>query len=100
MKRNGWVHLVLGGALVLGVGTAVAQGPGGHHGPFGGPMELMGFEGMLGDLHVNYEADLAGRDDDHQSHGPRRCLPRQTRPLSQGSHFYRRGTASGNRWHA
>jgi hypothetical protein len=49
MKRNGWVHLVLGGALVLGVGTAVAQGPGGgHHGPFGGPMELMGFEGMHG----------------------------------------------------
>jgi hypothetical protein len=48
MKRNGWMHLVLGGALVLGVGTAVAQGPGGHHGPFGGPMELMGFEGMHG----------------------------------------------------
>jgi hypothetical protein len=49
MKRNSWMHLVLGGALVLGVGTAVAQGPGGgHHGPFGGPMELMGFEGMHG----------------------------------------------------
>ena len=49
MKRNGWVHLVLGGALVLGVGTAIAQGPGGgHHGPFGGPMELLGFEGMHG----------------------------------------------------
>ena len=49
MKRNGWVHLVLGGILVLGVGTAVAQGPGGgHRGPFGGPMELMGFEGMHG----------------------------------------------------
>ena len=49
MKRNGWVRLVLGGALVLGVGTAVAQGPGGgHRGPFGGPMELMGFEGMHG----------------------------------------------------
>jgi hypothetical protein len=49
MKRNGWVHLVVGGALVLGVGTAIAQGPGGgHHGPFGGPMELMGFEGMHG----------------------------------------------------
>jgi hypothetical protein len=48
MKRNGWMHLVLGGALVLGVGTAVAQGPGGHHSPFGGPMELMGFEGMHG----------------------------------------------------
>ena len=49
MKRNGWMHLVLGGALVLGVGTALAQGPGGgHRGPFGGPMELMGFEGMHG----------------------------------------------------
>jgi hypothetical protein len=49
MKRNGWMHLVLGGVLVLGVGTAVAQGPGGGHGgPFGGPMELMGFEGMHG----------------------------------------------------
>jgi hypothetical protein len=49
MKRNGWMHLVLGAALVLGVGTAVAQGPGGgHRGPFGGPMELMGFEGMHG----------------------------------------------------
>ena len=49
MKRNGWMHVVLGGALVLGVGTANAQGPGGgHHGPFGGPMELMGFEGMHG----------------------------------------------------
>jgi hypothetical protein len=47
MKRNGLMHLVLGGAVALGVGTAVAQGPGGgHHGPFGGPMELMGFEGM------------------------------------------------------
>src|ERR1700732_183458 len=49
MKRNGWMHLVLGGAFVLGVGTAAAQGPGGgHHGLFGGPMELMGFEGMHG----------------------------------------------------
>jgi hypothetical protein len=49
MKRNGWMHLVFGGALVLGVGTALAQGPGGgHRGPFGGPMELMGFEGMHG----------------------------------------------------
>jgi hypothetical protein len=49
MKRNGWMHLVLGGALVLGAGTAKAQGPGGGHpGPFGGPMELMGFEGMHG----------------------------------------------------
>jgi hypothetical protein len=48
MKRNWWMHLVVGSALVLGVGTAVAQGPGGHHSPFGGPMELMGFEGMHG----------------------------------------------------
>src|ERR1700688_4498277 len=49
MKRNGWRHLVLSGALVLGVGTANAQRPGGgHRGPFGGPMELMGFEGMHG----------------------------------------------------
>jgi hypothetical protein len=47
MKRNRWMHLVLGGALVLSAITARAQGPGGgHHGPFGGPMELMGFEGM------------------------------------------------------
>jgi len=43
------MYLVLGGALVLGVGTAAAQGPGGgHRGPFGGPMELMGFEGVHG----------------------------------------------------
>ncbi|HEX3544076.1 MAG TPA: hypothetical protein VHT31_06080 [Candidatus Acidoferrum sp.] len=49
MKRNGWMHLVLGGALVLSAATARAQGPGGgHHGRFGGPMELMGFEGMHG----------------------------------------------------
>ncbi|MDQ1410931.1 MAG: hypothetical protein QOJ41_2666 [Acidobacteriaceae bacterium] len=49
MKRNGWMHVVLGGALVLAAGTANAQGPGGgHHGPFGGPVELMGFEGMHG----------------------------------------------------
>jgi hypothetical protein len=49
MKRNGWMNLVLGGVLVLGAGTAKAQGPGGGHpGPFGGPMELMGFEGMHG----------------------------------------------------
>src|ERR1700731_5341484 len=40
---------VLGGALVLGVGTANAQGPGGcHHGPFGGPRGLGGCEGMHG----------------------------------------------------
>jgi len=49
MMRNGWMRLVLGGALVLCAGTAKAQGPGGGHpGPFGGPMELMGFEGMHG----------------------------------------------------
>jgi hypothetical protein len=49
MKRNGWMHFILGGALVLGAVMAHAQGPGGgHHGPFGGPMELMGFEGMHG----------------------------------------------------
>lgn len=49
MKRNGWIHFVLGGAVVLSAATARAQGPGrGHHGPFGGPMELMGFEGMHG----------------------------------------------------
>src|ERR1700738_1628975 len=49
MKRNCWMHLVLGGALVLGTGTATAQGPGGGHpGPLGGPMELLGFEGMHG----------------------------------------------------
>src|SRR6202030_4669206 len=49
MMRSGLMHLVLGGALVLGAGTVKAQGPGGGHpGPFGGPMELMGFEGMHG----------------------------------------------------
>src|ERR1700693_1893747 len=49
MKRNGWTHVVLGGALVLGVGMPNAQGPGGGHpGPFGGPMEVMGFEGVHG----------------------------------------------------
>jgi hypothetical protein len=49
MKRNGWTHFILGGALVLGAVMAHAQGlGGGHHGPFGGPMELMGFEGMHG----------------------------------------------------
>ena len=49
MKRPGWMKLVLGGVLVLSAGTAKAQGPGGGHpGPFGGPMELMGFEGMHG----------------------------------------------------
>jgi hypothetical protein len=53
MTRSGWMHLVLSGALVLGAGTVNAQGPGpggeGHPPPdFGGPMELMGFEGMHG----------------------------------------------------
>jgi hypothetical protein len=50
MKRSPWVALILGSALVVGAGVASAQGPGrGHHPPpFGGPMELMGFEGMHG----------------------------------------------------
>jgi hypothetical protein len=49
MKRNSWRHLILGVVLVVAAGAANAQGPGaGHHGPFGGPMELMGFEGMHG----------------------------------------------------
>src|SRR5277367_6480141 len=45
MNRNTWMSLVAGGALILTAGTARAQGP--HHGGpgFGGPMELMGFEG-------------------------------------------------------
>lgn len=56
MTRSGWLNVVLGGALMLGAGTARAQGPGPGgpggpgegHPPFGGPMELMGFEGMHG----------------------------------------------------
>lgn len=46
MKRNTWMHLIVGGALILTAGTAHGQGP--HHGGpgfGGGPMELMGFEG-------------------------------------------------------
>ncbi len=48
MNRNTWMSLVAGGALILTAGTARAQGP--HHGGpgFGGPMELMGFEGGHG----------------------------------------------------
>jgi len=49
MKRNTWMHLMVGGALILTAGTARAQGP--HHGGpgfGGGPMELMGFEGGHG----------------------------------------------------
>lgn len=51
MMRNAWMHLVLGGALALGAGDSFAQGPGPDGPPpppFGGPMELMGFEGMHG----------------------------------------------------
>src|SRR5271163_3398548 len=48
MNRNTWMCLVVGGALILTAGTARAQGP--HRGGpgFGGPMELMGFEGGHG----------------------------------------------------
>src|SRR5271168_1708502 len=48
MNRNTWMSLVVGGALILTAGTARAQGP--HRGGpgFGGPMELMGFEGGHG----------------------------------------------------
>jgi hypothetical protein len=54
MRRSGWLNLVLGGVLAVGAGSARAQGPGPGgprgegHPPFGGPMELMGFEGMHG----------------------------------------------------
>ena len=54
MTRSGWLSLLVGGVLAVGVGSARAQGsgpgaPGGEgHPPFGGPMELMGFEGMHG----------------------------------------------------
>lgn len=54
MKRNVWMHAVLGGALLFTVGSARAQGPEGpggpgHHPPLGGPgPELMGFEGPHG----------------------------------------------------
>ncbi len=60
MIRNRCMHFVLAGALVLCAGAARAQGPGGPVGPagegpqhpFGGPMELMGFEGMHGGKQV------------------------------------------------
>jgi hypothetical protein len=55
MTRSGWLNLVLGGVLALGANAARAQGPGpggaggeAHPPQFGGPMELMGFEGMHG----------------------------------------------------
>src|SRR5271167_4867369 len=50
MNRNTWMSLVAGGALILTAGTARAQGP--HRGGpgFGGPMELMGFEGGHGQV--------------------------------------------------
>lgn len=51
MKRSPWAALILGSALVASAGVVSAQGPGGgghHPPPFGGPMELMGFEGMHG----------------------------------------------------
>jgi len=48
MNRNILLSVVAGGALILSAGTARAQGP--HRGGpgFGGPMELMGFEGGPG----------------------------------------------------
>jgi hypothetical protein len=50
MNRTIWMNLVVGGALMLTAGAARAQGP--HRGGpgFGGPMELMGFEGGHGKL--------------------------------------------------
>src|SRR5271168_533993 len=49
MKRNTWMHLMVGGALILTAGTARAQGPHrGGPGFGGGPMELLGFEGGHG----------------------------------------------------
>jgi hypothetical protein len=52
MMRNSWMYLVLGGALALGAGNVRAQGEPGADGPppppMGGPMELMGYEGMHG----------------------------------------------------
>jgi hypothetical protein len=46
--RNHWKHLLLTGFLVCSVAGARAQGPGNPPPHFGGPMELMGFEGMHG----------------------------------------------------
>ena len=52
MMRNTWMYMVLTGALALGAVHARAQGEPGADGPppppMGGPMELMGFEGMHG----------------------------------------------------
>jgi hypothetical protein len=48
MRRNILLSVVAGSVLLVSAGAARAQGPGGpHHGGpgFGGPMELMGFEG-------------------------------------------------------
>lgn len=46
--RRTLMQVILGVGLVLGATNAGAQGPGGegHPHPFGGPIELMGFEGM------------------------------------------------------
>src|SRR5271155_2891000 len=48
MNRNILMNVMVAGALILSAGTARAQGP--HRGGpgFGGPMELMGFEGGHG----------------------------------------------------
>ena len=48
MNRNILMNVMVAGALILTAGTARAQGP--HRGGpgFGGPMELMGFEGGHG----------------------------------------------------
>jgi hypothetical protein len=50
MNRNKWMYAVLGGALLMGTSATRAQrpAPGGPPPPFGGPMELMGFEGGHG----------------------------------------------------
>jgi hypothetical protein len=51
MIRKSWMYVALGGALAVGATHSSAQGPGGEGHPpppFGGPMELMGFEGMHG----------------------------------------------------
>jgi hypothetical protein len=48
MKQNILLRVVAGSVLLVSAGAVRAQGPGGpHHGGpgFGGPMELMGFEG-------------------------------------------------------
>jgi hypothetical protein len=52
MNRNIWMNLAVAGTLVLTAASARAQGPGLHRGGpgFGGPMELMGFEGGHGKL--------------------------------------------------